>query len=642
MTPTGYRLYQIHHSILSQQQILRYHQTRTTSNILSVLHIRVGECRSSSSHNHHHHDEATSHHPRQDESKKPTTIPTWTRRINAMLAHYVQHTKFHHHDKKNNNNGTVPVEDNKIRIHQLQIPFTLFGPLIPNNNNMKHCNHSVNHEESYQNEHTTTPFSSLLYIDDAIVGVLKALQQQHEQSSPSPEDVVVGHSSKMILSVSNLQRHEQQYMYQDQVYQQNELYPYGNFMTGTDEALIATSESSRQQYKKTIAEIYNFYGIYKTRFPCASTCWNEEIYNENDDICDASVLDTIHPISTSITKHCSYVMYYVNFDVRWNQMLDPPKPFMGVSPMQPSKLCRVAFVSSQSVVVQNLIQEQYHKKDKEKMLRDHNGKLVVNEWSLIWVNTDTTEETGSSSNLVEVDTLLRLEPSRFFASNVKKAMYTDSDIILTTSNVAILHIMSNINRPARPQGYHTNEYRSGLDNIHRPVYHPPSRARSVAFFASEMEDRRRPKNLGEYIQYHLSDMEESDIKKSRPINYYKQMSHWIQSDTNRPLRDGIGILLHIPWVWISMKFYVHNLHSDAARWFRCSWYDTYLYWGTERIPGTEDLSLAYLLAKHRLLGTIGPEMEDGSWLPLHYANNHLSFVDDDTESFVRVMSTDSL
>jgi hypothetical protein len=320
-------------------------------------------------------------------------------------------------------------------------------------------------------------------------------------------------------------------------------------------------------------------------------------------------------------------------------MLDSPKPFKGSSS---SKLCRIAFVSSESDVVQNLIKDRYHKQDQHEVLRDNNGKLVVNEWTLIWV--DTTK-VGTFKNDIEADILLRLEPSRFFASNVKKAMYTDSELILTTSNVAIVHIMSNINRPARPQGHYTNEYRSGLESIHRSVYHPPSRARSVSFFASEREERR-PKNLGEYIQYYLSDMDESDIKKSRPINYYKQMSHWVQSDTNRPLRDGLGIFLHVPWIWIMMQFMVHDLQSDAAQWFRCSWYDTYLYWGTERIPGTEDLSLAYLFAKHRLLGTVGPGIEDGSWFPLHNPpnkeNDESSSVHDVTESFIRIMQSDTL
>ena len=169
----------------------------------------------------------------------------------------------------------------------------------------------------------------------------------------------------MVLSISDSdpQRIEQ-YRYQDQIYQQNALYPYG-----TDDFMkaISVSESSRQQYKNTLAEIYNFYGMYKTRFPCASTCWNEELYNNNDDddVCEASVLDAIHPISTSITKHCTYVIYYVNFDIDWNQMLDPPKEFMGVSPIQPSKLCRIAFVSSESVMIQNLIKEHYHNKEKD-------------------------------------------------------------------------------------------------------------------------------------------------------------------------------------------------------------------------------------------------------------------------------------
>lgn len=156
----------------------------------------------------------------------------------------------------------------------------------------------------------------------------------------------------------------------------------------------------------------------------------------------------------------------------------------------------------------------------------------------------------------------------------------------------------------------------------------------------------RPKNLGEYIQRHLSDMTESDIKKSRPINFYKQMSHWVQSDTNRPLGDGIGVVLHVPWIWISMKFFVHDFQSTAARWFRCSWYDTYLYWGNDRMPGTEDLSLAYVFAKHRLLGTIGPGMEDGSWLPLQQQHSNHSepsdVVDDNiNDIFLRIMSADS-
>jgi hypothetical protein len=126
------------------------------------------------------------------------------------------------------------------------------------------------------------------------------------------------------------------------------------------------------------------------------------------------------------------------------------------------------------------------------------------------------------------------------------------------------------------------------------------------------------------------------------------MNHWMQSDTNRPLADGIGSRLlyrtSFPWQWISTTLMVHNLQSEAARVLRCSWYDAHLYWGSDSVvEDTEDLSLAYLIGKQRLDGSIGASLaeDDRSWIPqLNKINQQRIRDADNNEAFIRIAKVD--
>jgi len=63
-----------------------------------------------------------------------------------------------------------------------------------------------------------------------------------------------------------------------------------------------------------------------------------------------------------------------------------------------------------------------------------------------------------------------------------------------------------------------------------------------------------------------------------------------------------------------MGLLAHDFRMEESRRLRCSWYDEYLYWGSNR--NAEELSLAYVIGKMRIEGRIAPPLEDDpSWSP---------------------------
>jgi hypothetical protein len=59
---------------------------------------------------------------------------------------------------------------------------------------------------------------------------------------------------------------------------------------------------------------------------------------------------------------------------------------------------------------------------------------------------------------------------------------------------------------------------------------------------------------------------------------------------------------------------VHDFREEESRQLRCELYDEHLYWGNTHL---EDLALAYILAKRRIMGQLAlPLVGEEGWTPI--------------------------
>jgi hypothetical protein len=384
-----------------------------------------------------------------------------------------------------------------------------------------------------------------------------------------------------------------------------------------------------------------FYGIYKTGFPCASSCYNlPDQGQKSHDACEPSIFDSISLVSRAVTSNCTYVVYTVLTNPEDQNSPNIQLEMEDVETIaqdSSNSVCRVVYLSDQSRMVQEKLTEINKKKPISIVdVERYNGKLKSKngEWTFIWFQQSALSNSDIS--------LFRIEPSHLFSSNVQKAMYVEQTDGAFTNSIygeSLLHLFTNIDRTDQFDSS-TIEFRSGNPEISRIIEQPLSNPRTVVFHAHEMEDA--PKSVNEYIE-----RSGQSVTAYRQLNYYKQMNQWMQSNDNRPNIDMGGGLFSapFPWQWTSMQSYVHDLQSEAGRQLRCEWYDAHLYWGQDNlIRNTEDLSLAYVIGKQRLQGYLGPNLEDDdSWIPLLNSDNQEQVINESgdgtksSELFLRML-----
>jgi hypothetical protein len=622
MAVKAQQLYHIQNSILPIQQILEYchhqyqqqqqqqqqqHNTASTKNPLAVLHISQSSIITNPMNRQHSIAMNSINNQRLIDLHSKSVLHN----INIMMADYL-YTRHDLDDTNKNSNGN---KINLFQMHHLQLPY-VYGPIM---------NSSVhNRTKDVINESSSTS----IYIDDAIVGILKALHTSQK-----------GDRQLMTLSstISTTSQWHQDLTY---AYELQDKYPFGgieyeHYMKNIHQQHKSLNVDS---YRNAISWVNDLYGLEETRFPCASTCYDINYNNDktNAGICEASIWDMIYPISQSITEGCTNVIYYVNFDPMLDQLLGPVPNDADTTETTSDTICRIAFVSGTSIIVREQIKEQNDSLKNSKKMNDMeaiqnlNGKISINGTTIIWI-PETIKITNAEHSLIKID------PSRFFTSSVMKAMYVESNDMMILSNERISEqYISNSIHDAHDEPYTTQVLRNGFDNVYRTIHHPPSKERSVTFVASEVVSiDKKPTNLVKYmLQKNMTHM------KGRHFNYYKQLNHYIQMNMNRPVNDYWDNTL--PWIYISMKYMIHNLQSPVAHVFRCQWLDAHYYWGKNNIIyNTEDLTLSYVLTKQRLEGNIGLALpDDDTWISqLDRLTTKQLYIDETNtkEAFLRFM-----
>jgi len=449
---------------------------------------------------------------------------------------------------------------------RLQLP-TVYGPLVTYN----------------WNKTLVDDDTALLYVDDAAAAILTALQKGNHGGLQSFSVDTVKPLAHNNSTLDNADARIAQTM----AWQREQQYPYARESSADSDTPLFIASS---QYKET-------YGVHTTSFPCAAQC------SSHASTCTPSAFDAILLISQNVTQSCKYgLVYTVDFQASLDHLYVVPES------TTPVELCRVAFVSGKSRLVQRKRTKMAMQMNRTLSLSPTefdrwNGQIKSSGWTLIWLpNHD--ESTLSDADYA----LLRIDPSRLFSSAVSKALYVDSEDFATAPDEMILRILWQIDRSAT-ENRKRKEIRPGTD-ILRFVPLPNQAARHAALFGGEVSNEEaHPKNILHYTQLVAQEL------PKKQIAFYTQVAHLVQTNDMRP-EDEIRrtIYTSFPFQWISMGLLAHDFRMEESRRLRCSWYDEYLYWGSNR--NAEELSLAYVIGKMRIEGRIAPPLEDDpSWSP---------------------------
>ena len=615
MTIPAYRRYQIQNSILSMQQILQYsYQKYRKDNhtMLQLLHV-VDTTKSNLLAAD---DRKTSTNTFTNHDPKYVVMVNATRRIHHVLSDFY-----------------FSKTDGLIAFHTLNLPTSIL--------------------ESYRANHHTEPLPSIsVTIEDAIASILIALQAkpqrtrelvEYEINTTRPQ--LIHHSMNTTLPLT-----------------QRNTPSASMFLLNPDHQYNGRGDMASPIFSSISSDdadhVQSIYGIHLSQFPCASSCRNTLAVTQ----CAATVFDRVMTVSRTVTGNaqCKFVIYMVDYNVKRSHLYKT-KQSIGRS----DKLCRLAFVSSQSSVVNQTLNKMiptWTKDDAAAILQTWNGKLESNGWTLIWLPVQQHNNFEPSMSVSEY-ALLRMEPSQFFDRSVQKAMYVDNEDIARASDTILLRIMQQMDHPALPIHW-IRERRSGMDVVSRFVERPARAARAVAMFLSEPPQEYIPKSYEEFVRriHNVSSIPETSFTMTpeflRRLNYYKDVKSYVMQDRYRPDIETSNTISTIyptfPWQWISMDVLVHDVTMESARHLRCSWYDEYLYWteagktnNTSKIlfDVMEELSFAFLVGIQRMKGLIGPNIhDDKSWIPLYERKLPILDLqplhnndDDKSEVFLRVM-----
>lgn len=355
-------------------------------------------------------------------------------------------------------------------------------------------------------------------------------------------------------------------------------------------------------------------GMHQPLFPCASAC-----RRHTSDTCLPSAWDDILTVSQEATLNCTFVVYYSNMNPTLDTLVRPI--------WRSEQLCRVAYVSGRAPLVERVINHYLNTTTNvtvtDELLEAWNGKVTSGGWTLVWLAQHDDLSLSDADNALPV-----IDPSRLFAPNVEKVLYTDAAEFAQSSDRVLLRILSKIDQPAYNHRVE-KQFRSGSKSIFRWVPLPPQRARKVIFFVGASGPEFTPTGARDFDNM----VKDFVTLPPKQLDYYERVANWVQMETDRPESEMQDVLYDhsFPYLWVSLTVMSHDLKEDEAHRLRCEWLEEYLYWG-ESNRQAEELSLAFVLARRRLLGQLGSLSDDdsSSFLPLNVKRK-------DYDVFLRVL-----
>lgn len=463
-----------------------------------------------------------------------------------------------------------------------------------------------------RNASTSTP---TVFVNEAVVAVLQASRPRQQQirlhlkaSSTLGEWNTAVNTYPTPSSNEKLKNQVEQTL----SWQHEAIVPFGNPRIVEDRTVLSENTNLPEPFTITNHGYYDTFALYAKQFPCSSSCRSMLP-------CRPSVFDLVQPISRQLTEGCEFVVYVASFSEDLETLEQPFGDEAG--------LCRVAFVSGKSRLVQGVLSQNTNPIPSgvsDKAVVYWNGKLKYGRWNLVWLPYD------DATTLTDAETaLLRIDPAEMFADTVRKVMYSELPEFTQPADGVLLRILSQVNRQGFPQ-QRVREKRPGTA-VSRFHLLDAQRPRLATLFAAEPAPGYLPKSAKAFVA--LAGPNYSFPK--RQVSFYTRAAHLIQTNDMRP-EDEIRstVYLTFPYQWISMTILIHDLVAEQSRQLRCSWYDEYLFWGGN--GDAEELSFAFIMANARIEGSVGLPLVDPTWIPW-MDGEHRLHTDNQKELFLRIM-----
>jgi hypothetical protein len=432
--------------------------------------------------------------------------------------------------------------------------------------------------------------SQVVYVDDAVSGILQAFAYDIQDSKPKS----IGWDNNSPDNNHN----ESAWMEERRKLNLHRI----------NETLSWESGESGDHLGDSLvrAEYFDVFGIPQTVFPCSSSC--ESMH------CLSSALDTVQNVTSTVTSACDYILYIVDVSRRFSvDYLYPQKQSEEESEYS---LCRLAFVSARSRLTRKLLlsPEDYEAglDVSEAKVKEENGKHVVKGWLLIFLPDFANDAEQHVSTA-----LLRIDPSRMFNRNVAKALYTEIPAFMKASVEQLESTFDDMTR-YRTAKYVASVRRRGVNGL-RKVLIPSQKSRKVIFYAQEPKPSLLPDSLADFVANADTDLSQGQI------DFYEDSADKISSRLMRTSvfkstmeREGsTPELLSFPYQWLSSGVYVHDLEMSHSHELRCHWLREFLFWGGS--ADAEMLSFAYVFGKLQIQKKLGArlvELNEPSWIPL--------------------------
>jgi hypothetical protein len=346
--------------------------------------------------------------------------------------------------------------------------------------------------------------------------------------------------------------------------------------------------------------------------PCASEC----SYREH---CTTSGLDgDLASISQESSEGCDIVLYTQLWGSHVEDLALKSEYMEDGNPL----ICNYAFVSRDSGLVKSVIDkvpdtelERFgvvtSARDSKASLEEQkldklNGRLLYRGWVMLWTTANQPVSNADKS-------LLKLSPGRFFAEQVKFALYIEPNLPVAPTSRDIRYLVNQMHRdplPTRAQKTKKPEakYKLPPEPERRAIILMPqlrmqdsknSKARDIP---SDVSRKLSIKMAAKYMRYEHSVRRESSGMKRQREFYDTLLKHvnGASKDFLHPPDEPVYRLTFTDY-WVRTRWVLHDLKLPESRQLRCEWFQEHLQWVSAADSSSLDqLSFAAVMAKREL------------------------------------------
>ncbi|MGK3753319.1 MAG: hypothetical protein ACI8RD_005626 [Bacillariaceae sp.] len=332
-------------------------------------------------------------------------------------------------------------------------------------------------------------------------------------------------------------------------------------------------------------------------FPCISACASFVQCHQ------LSVWNSVLTITKEITNGCRYLLYTTNFSPTLEK-LPLLKEAENKAAWPRESFCQLAFVSSNSPIVNNTINEAVKTDDQssDKSVNEWNGQVSNNGWKLIWVDED-------ERSLSEADYMMpKMIPESIVNDGVQKAFYLEPQHFDVLPSLQIIwYLMGRqLDAKAKPKSNLPGESQGNemIPSRHIDLF---AHSYNVTSFNSDPTKEDYMSNAAKFI---LEQKGKSTQGYNSFQNNTRQFEVYAKSITWQKAQEtGSGFQL------VDTPLMIYSVNSVRSKRLRCEWYEEHLFWSNENDNrNLEEISLSYVLHRWRRQRRLLPlSDEDTTW-----------------------------